>query len=36
MLVRKLINNLNKILNKHYGFRLLKTERETVLFKRKH
>ena len=31
MLVRHLIKNLNRILSKHYGFRLLKTECETVI-----
>ena len=29
MLVRKLIKNLNKVLNKYYGFRPLETECET-------
>ena len=34
MLVRQLIKNLNINLNKHYGFRLKKTECETVVLKK--
>ena len=35
MLVRKLLKDLNIILNKHFGFRLLKkTERETIILKK--
>ena len=33
MLVRQLIKSLSKILNKHYRFRLLKNELETVILK---
>ena len=35
MLVRKLIKNLNKVLNKHYGFRLLKKLNVKLLYLRK-
>ena len=33
MLFRQLIKNLIRILIKHYGYRLLKTECETIILK---